>query len=66
MQCDFELKHMDEVHMVYCRHYGAYTQMQRAFEKLMQWAYPRGLVTARIFVWQRFIMTILKLHLLIN
>ena len=45
MQCDFELKHMDEVHMVYCRHYGAYTQMQRAFEKLM---------------------TILKLHLLIN
>lgn len=49
MQCDFELKHMDEVHMVYCRHYGAYTQMQRAFEKLMQWAYPRGLVTAPNF-----------------
>ena len=45
MDCTFEIKQLPELHVVYCRHNGAYDQMQNAFAKLMQWAYPRGLVT---------------------
>lgn len=46
MDCNFEIKHLDVTHLVYCRHYGAYQEMQGAFAKLMRWAYPKGLVTA--------------------
>ena len=45
MNCNFEIKQLDAIHVVYCRHYGAYTNMQQSFEKLMRWAYPKGLVT---------------------
>jgi len=31
--------------VVYCRHYGAYSNIQQAFVKLMRWAYSKGLVT---------------------
>ncbi len=44
MDCNFEIKHLDAIHVVYCRHIGAYTNMQQAFEKLMRWAYPKGLL----------------------
>lgn len=44
MNCDFEIRKMNDIHMVYCRHYGSYTTMQEAFGKLMKWAYPKGLV----------------------
>lgn len=45
MNCSFEIKRLDAIHVVYCRHYGAYSNMQQAFEKLMRWAYSKGLVT---------------------
>lgn len=46
MNCTFEIKKMPAFHVIYCRHQGAFDQMQEAFVKLMQWAYPRGLVAA--------------------
>lgn len=46
MDCDFGIRRLDATYVVYCRHYGAYTGMQGAFERLMRWAYPRGLVGA--------------------
>lgn len=49
MNCNFEIKQLDVTHVVYCRHYGAYTTMQQSFEKLIRWAYPRGLVTTPDF-----------------
>lgn len=49
MNCNFEIKHLEATYVVYCRHYGAYTNMQQAFEKLMKWAYPRGLVASPDF-----------------
>ena len=45
MDCEFEIKHLETTYAVYCRHYGAYAEMQGAFEKLMKWAFPRGLVS---------------------
>lgn len=45
MDCNFEIKYLDAIHVVYCRHIGAYTKMQWAFEKLMRWAYSKGLVS---------------------
>lgn len=49
MNCNFEIKQLEATHVVYCRHYGAYTTMQQSFEKLMRWAYPKGLVTVPDF-----------------
>lgn len=49
MNCNFEIKQLDVTHVVYCRHYGAYTTMQQSFEKLIRWAYPKGLVTTPDF-----------------
>lgn len=46
MNCTFEIKNIPAVDIIYCRHLGALDQMQEAFAKLMQWAYPRGLVSA--------------------
>ena len=46
MDCTFEIKKLETIHIVYCRHYGAYNKMENAYQTLMQWAYPRGLVTA--------------------
>lgn len=45
MECTFEIKQLPALRVVYCRHNGAYDQVQNAFAKLMQWSYPRGLVT---------------------
>lgn len=44
MECKFEIKNISTVNIIYCRHYGAYDQMHEAYGKLMEWAYPRGLV----------------------
>lgn len=44
MNCTFEVKMLDEKHVIYARHRGAYNEMGEAFQRLMQWAYPRGLV----------------------
>lgn len=49
MICNFEIKHLSAIHVVYCRHYGTYTTMQKSFEKLLHWAYPKGLVTTEEF-----------------
>ena len=44
MNCTFEIKKVTAFNIIYCRHQGAFDQMQDAFVKLIQWAYPRGLV----------------------
>jgi AraC family transcriptional regulator len=38
------IKEMPEMQVVYVRHTGAYNQIGKAFEKLMKWAGPRGLL----------------------
>lgn len=49
MKCNFEIKRLEDIHVVYCRHYGSYTTMQQSFEKVMRWAYPKGLVNTPDF-----------------
>ena len=49
MNCTFEIKTLEPIEVVYCRHYGSYSSMQVAFGKLMKWAYPRGLVAVPDF-----------------
>lgn len=44
MNCTFDIKTLEEKHVIYARHRGAYSEMGEAFQRLMQWAYPRGLV----------------------
>lgn len=44
MNTQIEIKEMPEMHVVYCRHTGAFNQIGKAFEKLMKWAGPRGLL----------------------
>lgn len=44
MNCTFEIKEVAPKQVVYFRHTGAYNQMEPSIGKLMQWAYPRGLV----------------------
>ena len=39
-----EVKENPELHVAYCRHVGAYQGVGEAFEKLMRWAGPRGLL----------------------
>lgn len=39
-----EVKEMPEMHIVYCRHQGAFDQIKHAYEKLFRWAGPRGLI----------------------
>lgn len=39
-----EVKEMPELHVAYCRHMGSYQGVGEAFEKLMRWAGPRGLI----------------------
>lgn len=45
MNCTFEIKQLPEQKIIYCRHQGAFDQMQEAFARLMRWAFPRGLVS---------------------
>lgn len=46
MNCTFEIRQQPSINIIYCRYIGAYDQMQGAFARLMQWAYPRGLMAA--------------------
>jgi AraC family transcriptional regulator len=39
-----EVKELSELHVAYIRHIGAYNRIGEAFEKLMRWAGPRGLL----------------------
>jgi len=39
-----DVKEMPEMHVAYIRHIGPYNQIGGAFDKLMQWAGPRGLL----------------------
>lgn len=45
MNCSFEIKYLDAKNVVYYRHKGEYDKMGPSINKLMQWAYPRGLVS---------------------
>jgi len=44
MKFSVEVKTMPEWNVVYARHIGAYNKIGEAFERLFQWAGPRGLV----------------------
>lgn len=44
MNCTFEIKQIEPKKVVYYRHVGAFNQIGSSIGKLMQWAYPRGLV----------------------
>ena len=39
-----DVREMPELHVAYCRHTGSYRTVGEAFEKLMRWAGPRGLL----------------------
>ena len=39
-----KVKEMPDFHVAYCRHVGSYGGVGAAFEKLMRWAGPRGLL----------------------
>lgn len=45
MDTKIEIKQMPELHLIYCRHTGAFNKIGQAYEKLFRWAGPRGLVT---------------------
>jgi AraC family transcriptional regulator len=44
LEMTVEVKEMSELHVAYCRHMGSYQGVGQAFEKLMRWAGPRGLI----------------------
>ncbi len=44
LEMTVEVKEMPELHVAYCRHMGSYHRVGQAFEKLMRWAGPRGLL----------------------
>ncbi|HOV36361.1 MAG TPA: AraC family transcriptional regulator [Dysgonamonadaceae bacterium] len=44
MDTKIEIKEMPEMKVVYVRHTGEYNQIRKAYEKLMKWAGPRGLL----------------------
>jgi AraC family transcriptional regulator len=44
MDTKIEIKEMPEMKVIYVRHQGAYNQIGKAYEKLMKWAGPRGLL----------------------
>jgi AraC family transcriptional regulator len=41
-----EIKDLNDIHVAYCRHIGSYSEIGQAFEKLMRWAGPRGLLNS--------------------
>lgn len=45
MKNNIQVKEMPAMHLVYCRHTGAFDQIGKAYGKLMQWAGPRGLLS---------------------
>ena len=44
LQMRVEVKEMPDLHVAYYRHVGSYSGVGEAFEKLMRWAGPRGLL----------------------
>lgn len=44
MDTKIEIKEMPEFNVAYCRHTGQFNQIGKAYEKLMKWAAPRGLL----------------------
>jgi len=44
MQVDVEVKQMPAYHVAYTRHVGSYSEIGEAYERLMKWAGPRGLI----------------------
>ncbi len=44
MNTKIEVQEMPEMKVVYCRHMGAFDQISKAYEKLMRWVAPRGLL----------------------
>ena len=44
MDTKVEIKEMPAMNLVYCRHTGQFDQIGKAYEKLMKWAGPRGLL----------------------
>lgn len=41
-----EIKDLKDMHVAYCRHIGSYSEIGEAFERLMKWAGPRGLLNS--------------------
>ncbi len=46
MNKKIEIKEMPEMNLVYCRHMGDFSKIGEAYDKLMQWAGPRGLLNS--------------------
>lgn len=44
MDCTFELRNQPEMKVIYARHKGEFHTIGEAFERLMQWSGPRGLL----------------------
>jgi len=44
MDTKIEIKEMPDINVVYFRHTGQFNQIGKAYEKLMKWAGPRGLL----------------------
>ncbi|OFY12096.1 MAG: transcriptional regulator [Bacteroidetes bacterium GWE2_42_24] len=45
MQKNIQVKEMPVLNLVYCRHTGAFDKIGGAYEKLLKWAGPRGLLS---------------------
>jgi AraC family transcriptional regulator len=46
MKNNIEIKEMPAMNLIYCRHTGPFYLIGQAYEKLMKWAGPRGLLDA--------------------
>jgi AraC family transcriptional regulator len=46
MTKNFEIKDMEAMPVIYCRHTGRFDQIGSAYEKLFKWAGPRGLLSS--------------------
>lgn len=44
MDTPINIQERPEIQVIYCRHTGAFDQIGNAYEKLMRWAGPRGLI----------------------
>jgi AraC family transcriptional regulator len=44
METNIAVKDMPAMDLIYCRHVGPFNQIGQAYEKLMKWAGPRGLL----------------------
>lgn len=44
LNVEVKIKDMPEIFVAYCRHTGPFNQIEQAYNKLMAWARPRGLI----------------------